>query len=179
MKQVGERIPDVTFKVRVRDDSIQGNNPYRWEDVTTDDLFGGRRVVLFSLPGAFTPTCSNFQLPGFQQNFDQFKEKGIDRVYCISVNDSFVMNQWLKQPFADMQVYPIPDGNAEFTTGMGMLVQKTNLGFGGRSWRYSAIIDDGVIEMLWVEAGKVDNCEEDPYVETTPQKILDYLDANA
>ena len=92
-----ENVPDVTFKTRVRDESIEGPNPYRWQDMTTADYFHGKRVVLFSLPGAFTPTCSTYQLPGFENNFEQFRELGIDAIYCISVNDAFVMNAWAKQ----------------------------------------------------------------------------------
>lgn len=168
------KIPFVTFHTRVRDESVGGDNPYRWQDVTTDELFAGKRVVLFSLPGAFTPTCSTYQLPDFERLYSEFKAKGIDEIYCMSVNDSFVMNCWAKdQGLQNVKV--IPDGSGLFTDGMGMLVKKDNLGFGVRSWRYAAVIDDGVVEQMFVEAGKMDNCPEDPYGESSPQNILDNL----
>jgi peroxiredoxin len=179
-KMVGTVVPAVVFKTRVRDDSIEGPNPFRWEDVTSYDYFGGKRVVLFSLPGAFTPTCSTYQLPGFEQNYEKFKALGIDEIYCMSVNDAFVMNAWAKdQGIKNVKV--IPDGNAEFTEGlggeygMGMTVSKRNLGFGYRSWRYAAIINNGKIEAWFEEPGKSENCETDPYGESSPENILDYL----
>ena len=122
-------IPDVTFQTRVRDDSLGGDNPFKWEVKTSSDYFANKRVILFSLPGAFTPTCSTFQLPDFNKLYDDFKEFGIDEIYCISVNDSFVMNAWAKHHDIG-KVKVIPDGNAEFTRKMGMLVDKENLGFG-------------------------------------------------
>ena len=145
--KTGYRLPDVTFHTRVRDDSIEGPNPFRWEDKTTADYFAGKRVVLFSLPGAFTPTCSTYQLPGFENGFADFAEHGIDDIYCMSVNDSFVMNKWAEaQELKNVKV--IPDGSGEFTRRMGMLVRKDNLGFGLRSWRYAAIVKDGVSRQL-------------------------------
>ena len=167
-------IPSVIFKTRVRDESIDGPNPYRWEDVTSFDYFGGKRVVLFSLPGAFTPTCSTYQLPGFEGNYDEFKALGIDEIYCISVNDAFVMNAWAKSQNIE-NVKVIPDGSGFFTEEMGMLVEKDNLGFGARSWRYAAVIDNGRIEKMFVEPGLEDNCPVDPYGETSPETILAYL----
>ena len=167
-------VPSIVFKTRVRDESIEGPNPYRWEDVTSFDYFGGKRVVLFSLPGAFTPTCSTYQLPGFENNYDEFKALGIDEIYCISVNDAFVMNAWAKSQGIE-NVKVIPDGSGMFTFGMDMLVEKDNLGFGMRSWRYAAIIDNGRVEKLFVEEGKEDNCPVDPYGETSPENILKYL----
>ena len=117
----GFKIPCVTFKMRVRDESIPGSNPYRWEDVTSNDLLKGKRVVLFSLPGAFTPTCSTYQLPGFEENYDNIRNQDIDEVYCISVNDAFVMNAWKKHQ--DIQnVKVIPDGSGNFTRYMGMMM---------------------------------------------------------
>jgi len=170
----GVALPNVTFRTRVRDDSIDGPNPFRWQDVTTDDLFKGKRVILFSLPGAFTPTCSTYQLPGFEKNADAFREQGIDAIYCLSVNDSFVMNQWAKAQ--DLQnVSVIPDGSGEFTRRVGMLVAKDNLGFGMRSWRYAAIINDGEVEAWFEEPGICDNHDEDPYGESSPENVLDYL----
>jgi peroxiredoxin len=141
---------------------------------SADELFGGKKVVLFALPGAFTPTCSAYQLPGFEENYFAFREAGIDEVYCLSVNDSFVMNAWAKDQMI-INVKMIPDGNAEFTQGMGMLVKKFNLGFALRSWRYAAVINDGVIEQLFMEDGKRDNADTDPYEESTPEKVLEYV----
>lgn len=169
-------VPSVVFKTRVRDESIEGPNPYRWEDVTSFDYFGGKRVVLFSLPGAFTPTCSTYQLPGFENNFDEFRALGIDEIYCISVNDAFVMNAWAKsQDIKNVKV--IPDGSGLFTNEMGMLVEKDNLGFGMRSWRYAAVVDNGRIEKMFVESGMEDNCPIDPYGASSPENVLDYLRA--
>jgi peroxiredoxin len=144
---------------------------------STEELFNVKKVVVFSLPGAFTPTCSAYQLPGFEEMYDQFIASGIDDVYCISVNDAFVMNAWAKDQNIK-RVKLIPDGNGEFTSGVGMLVKKFNLGFAMRSWRYAAVIDNGLIEKMFVEPGKCDNAEEDPYIETTPEKVLEYVKAN-
>jgi len=170
----GIQVPNVTFKTRVRDESIEGSNPFRWEDKTSDDFFKGKRVVLFSLPGAFTPTCSTYQLPGFENNFAAFQEQGIDAIYCLSVNDSFVMNKWKEmQDVKNIDV--IPDGSGEFTRRMGMLVAKDNLGFGARSWRYAAIVNDGKIEAWFEEPGICDNHGEDPYGVSSPENLLEYL----
>ncbi len=172
--QAGVRVPDVTFKTRVRDESIGGDNPFRWQDMTSDDYFKGKRVVLFSLPGAFTPTCSTYQLPGFEKGAPEFRDLGIDEIYCMSVNDSFVMNKWAQgQGIENVKV--IPDGSGEFTRRLGMLVDKSNLGFGPRSWRYAAVINDGVIEAWFEEPGRCDNHPEDPYGESSPETVLDYL----
>jgi peroxiredoxin len=170
-------VPSVVFKTRVRDDSIEGDNPYRWEDVTSFDLFAGKRVVLFSLPGAFTPTCSTYQLPRFEEKFAEFKALGIKDIYCVSVNDSFVMNAWAKsQKIKKVKV--VPDGSAEFTRGMEMAVYKDNLGFGVRSWRYAVVVNNGKIEKWFIEPGIEDNCETDPYGETDPTTILHWLQEN-
>ena len=172
--KTGLKLPNITFRTRVRDESVGGPNPFRWQDMTTDDYFAGKRVILFSLPGAFTPTCSTYQLPGFENGFEDFKAQGIDEIYCMSVNDSFVMNKW-----AEMQgiknVKVIPDGSGEFTRRMGMLVQKDNLGFGLRSWRYAAVVNDGVIEAWFEEPGMCDNHGEDPYGESSPETLMAYL----
>ena len=170
----GKRLPKVTFKTRVRDESVGGPNPYRWQDVTTDELFTGRRVVVFSLPGAFTPTCSTYQLPGFERNFEQFQSHGIQDIYCLSVNDSFVMNAWARQQELK-NVKVIPDGSGTFTRLMGMLVHKDNLGFGDRSWRYAMIVNDGVVEAWFEEPGREDNHESDPYGESSPENLLKHL----
>jgi len=175
---VGKRVPDVTFKTRVRDDSIGGSNPYRWQDVTSADYFAGKKVVLFSLPGAFTPTCSTYQLPGFENNAQDFYDKGIDEIYCISVNDSFVMNRWASTIRAEglQQVKVIPDGNGDFTKGMDMLINKEHLGFGYRSWRYAAIVDDGVVTHWFEEPGINNNgSDDDPYGETSPENVISVL----
>lgn len=170
-------LPNVVFKTRVRDDSIEGPNPYRWQDVTSFDYFGGKRVVIFSLPGAFTPTCSTFQLPGFEEKYEQFKAHGIDEIYCVSVNDAFVMNAWAKaQNINNVKV--IPDGSAVFTSGMGMYVTKDNLGFGGRSWRYAVVANNGTIEKWFIEPGMRDDADTDPYGETSPLNILAWLKLN-
>ena len=168
------KVPSVTFHTRVRDEAVGGDNPYRWHAVTTEDLFEGKKVVLFSLPGAFTPTCSTYQLPDFERLYDEFKAKGIDEVYCISVNDSFVMNQWAKQQGLQ-NVKVIPDGSGEFTRKMGMLVSKDNLGFGQRSWRYAVVVDDMTVVQEFVEPGFMDECPTDPYGESSPQNILENL----
>ncbi len=173
---IGRKLPDVTFKTRERDESLGGPNPYRWSDRTTGRYFAGKRVVLFSLPGAFTPTCSTYQLPDFEKLHGAFREKGIDEIYCISVNDAFVMNAWGKQQGLK-NVKLIPDGSGEFTRRIGMLVRKDNLGFGMRSWRYAAIVADGVVEAWFEEPGFSDNCEDDPYGESAPQHVLERLDA--
>ena len=170
-------VPSVVFKTRVRDESIEGPNPYRWEDVTSFDLFAGKRVVLFSLPGAFTPTCSTYQLPDFEKLYPEFKALGIKDIYCVSVNDAFVMNKWAKdQKLKKVKV--IPDGNADFTSQMEMIVRKDNLGFGVRSWRYAVVVNNGKIEKWFIEPGMSNYCESDPYGETSPQNILEWLKNN-
>ena len=162
-----------TFKFREGDSDEKGGCTFiggTWKDVTTDDLFKGKRVVLFSLPGAFTPTCSGEQLPSYDRDYDKFKEAGIDDVYCISVNDAFVMNAWAKdQKLENVKV--IPDGSGRFTRGMGMLVRKDPEDFGYRSWRYAALIEDCVVKKMWVEDGKMDDCPTDPYSVTDPAYI--------
>jgi peroxiredoxin len=175
-EMIGKTLPDVTFRTRQRDESVGGPNPYRWAEMTTADYFKGKRVVLFSLPGAFTPTCSTYQLPDFEKLFPDFQKKGIDEIYCISVNDAFVMNAWVRQQGLE-KVKLIPDGSGAFTRQMGMLVCKDNLGFGMRSWRYAAIVDDGVVEAWFEEPGYADNCETDPYGESSPQNLLEKLAA--
>lgn len=174
----GVCLPVVNFQTRVRDESIEGPNPYRWQTVNSSFLFGGgkqhKRVVLFSLPGAFTPTCSTYQLPGYENNAQAFYDAGIDDIYCMSVNDSFVMNAWAKaQELKNVKV--VPDGSGQFTRQIGMLVDKDNLGFGYRSWRYAAVIKDGVVEKWFEEPGREDNHGEDPYGESSPENVLKYL----
>ena len=171
----GFKPPCVVFQTRVRDESIEGPNPYRWEQVTSDEILKGKRVVLFSLPGAFTPTCSTYQLPGFEENYDKIRNMDIDEVYCISVNDAFVMNAWAKQQNIK-NVKVLPDGSGNFTRYMGMLIGKNHLGFGMRSWRYMAVINDGTIEQWWQEPGINNNGDDDdPYEQTTPENCCKYL----
>jgi len=164
-----DRIPNVTFKCRVKTDGEWG-----WKDITTDELFKNKNVILFSLPGAFTPTCSTYQLPGFEKMYDDFKELGVHDIYCMSVNDSFVMNAWGKVHEIN-KVKMIPDGSGEFTRQMGMLVKKDNLGFGYRSWRYAIMVNNGFIKQIWEESGKMDNCPDDPYEMSNPENILEDL----
>ena len=164
-------VPNMVFKTRVRDESIGGDNPYRWQDVSTDELFGGKKILVFSLPGAFTPTCSTFQLPDYEKMYDEFIQAGVDDVYCISVNDAFVMNAWGKQQGIE-KVKMIPDGSGHFTRRMGMLVNKDNLGFGMRSWRYAAIFDSGNVLQFFPEPGRDDNHPDDPYSVSKPQHMI-------
>ena len=174
MKQI---IPEVTFNVRVRDNSMDGDNPFKWVEINSLDLFKNKKVILFSLPGAFTPTCSTFQLPNFNKLYEEFKSLGIDEIFCMSVNDSFVMNAWAKHHDVG-NIKVIPDGNGEFTRKMGMLVKKENLTFGMRSWRYSVVIDDCEIIKKFVEPGFSDNAVDDPYGETSPENMLKHLKNN-
>lgn len=171
---IPSRVPNVTLKTRVRDDSISGDNPYSWQDVKTSDLFKSKRVVAFSLPGAFTPTCSSAHLPGYEKGYDELKALGVDEVYCISVNDAFVMFQWGKSQGVK-KVKLLPDGSADFTRAMGMLVKKNNLGFGERSWRYSMCVHDGVIKKIFVEPGFSDDCPDDPFEVSDVDTMIGYL----
>jgi peroxiredoxin len=172
------RVPQVTFHTRVRDESVPGPNPFRWQDLTTDEIFGGRKVVLFSLPGAFTPTCSSNHLPRYEELYEEFRALGVDQIICLSVNDAFVMFQWGKQVGA-RNVFLLPDGNGEFTRKMGMLVDKSNLGFGMRSWRYSMLVNDGAIEKIFSEPDFGDNCPIDPFEVSDADTMLAYLKGTA
>jgi thioredoxin-dependent peroxiredoxin len=174
MAVVNQKVPNVVFKTRVRDESVEGPNPFKWQDTTTQDIFAGKRVVVFSLPGAFTPTCSTTHLPGYDAAYEEIKSLGVDEVYCISVNDAFVMFQWGKN--MDVKnVKLLPDGNGEFSRKIGMLVEKSNLGFGMRSWRYSMVVNDGKVEQAFIEAGYSDNCETDPFEVSDVNTMLTYL----
>ncbi len=157
----GQRVPDVSFRV------IEDG---KWREVTSSELFDGKTVVLFSLPGAFTPTCSSSHVPRYEELFPVFAEHGVDEVVCMSVNDTFVMNSWKEDQGAD-RVRFIPDGNGEFTEGMGMLVDKHQLGFGKRSWRYSMLVRDGVIEKMFIEPER----DGDPYEVSDADTMLAYL----
>lgn len=168
-------VPEVTFKTRVRDETVEGENPFTWKDVTSSEIFDGKRIVIVALPGAFTPTCSSTHLPGYEKHYGELKELGVDEVYCVSVNDAFSMFQWAKQ-LGVKNVKMLPDGNAEFTAKMGMLVKKENLGFGSRSWRYSMLVENGEINGLFQEEGKVDNCPEDPFECSDVNTMLAHLE---
>jgi peroxiredoxin len=167
-------VPEVVFKTRVRDESIGGDNPFRWQDVSTDDIFKGKKIVVLALPGAYTPTCSSTHLPGYDKNYQALIEQGVDEVYCLSVNDAFTMFQWSKHLGVE-NVKMLPDGNGEFTRMMGMLVKKENLGFGERSWRYSMLVEDNKITKLFSEPGQEDNCPDDPFGVSDVDTMLDYL----
>ena len=171
--------PEVTFALREGDNVPEsGGCPIGGEFVhkTSKELFGGKRVVIFSLPGAFTPTCSTYQLPGFEALYDEFKAATIDEIYCISVNDAFVMNEWARQ-LGIKKVKMLADGNGDFTRLMGMLVSKSAIGFGMRSHRYAAVLTDMVREKLFTEPGRYDNAAGDPYGESSPKNVLKYLKA--
>lgn len=159
--RTGQKVPSCTFHTRVGDS---------WKDVTTDELFSGKKVVVFSLPGAFTPTCSSTHLPRYNELANAFKENGVDSILCVSVNDTFVMNAWAADEESD-NIVMIPDGNGEFTEGMGMLVEKNNLGFGKRSWRYSMLVNDGVIEKMFIEPEK----EGDPFEVSDADTMLKHI----
>ena len=161
----GQRVPNVTFPTRQNGD---------WVNVTTDELFKGKTVVVFSLPGAFTPTCSSTHLPRYNELAPVFFENGVDSIVCMSVNDTFVMNEWAQDQEAN-NVVLIPDGNGDFSEGMGMLVDKANLGFGKRSWRYSMLVKDGVVEKMFIEP-EVDG---DPFEVSDADTMLNYINPSA
>ena len=165
MRKEDFQVPQVEFVFRVGGEFVTK---------TSAELFNEKRVVIFSLPGAYTPTCSAYQLPGFEEKYDEFAALGIDAIYCFSVNDGFVMNSWGKTLGID-KVTLVPDGNAYFTRSMGYLVNKSNLGFGQRSWRYAAVVDNGIIEKIFVEEGMRDNADTDPYEVSTPENVFEYV----
>ena len=170
-------IPEVLFKAREGDNENLGGGCSiggEWKDLTSNDLFKGKKVVLFSLPGAYTPTCSSQQLPGYEEKYDDLK-KYVDEVYCLSVNDAFVMNAWFRDQKIE-KVKPIGDGEGKFTEGMGMLVDKPKQGFGKRSWRYSAFIDNGKILKMFVENNKNNESKDnDPFEVSNVETMLTYL----
>lgn len=175
---IGREIPDVTLKTRVRDESVGGDNPFRWQDRQTGELFGQGRIVVFSLPGAFTPTCTTEQCPAFERQYEALRDAGADEVFCIAVNDAFVMYQWGKH-LGLTKIKLVPDGSGAFTRRMGMLIDKDHLGFGQRSWRYAMVVDNGVIKAWFEEPGINDTGDDDdPYVESTPDKVLEWLQAH-
>ncbi len=174
---IDNQLPNACFKTRVRNDALGGPNPFEWKERDTADIFGGKKVVLFALPGAFTPTCSSTHLPGYEAAYDDFKALGVDEVVCLSVNDAFSMFQWGKQLGIE-KVFLLPDGNGEFTRKMGMLVNKSNLGFGYRSWRYSLYAEDGKVRKLFAEPGFSDNCQSDPFEVSDAGTMLSWLREN-
>tara|TARA_R110001583_G_scaffold26757_2_gene96253 strand:+ start:21183 stop:21929 length:747 start_codon:yes stop_codon:yes gene_type:complete len=161
----GQNVPTVTFPTRKNDE---------WVNITTDELFKGKTVAVFALPGAFTPTCSSTHLPRYNELADVLKENGVDEVVCISVNDTFVMNAWLADQEAE-NITVIPDGNGEFAEGMGMLVDKSDIGFGKRTWRYSMLVKDGVIDKMFIEP----NQPGDPFEVSDADTMLNYVNPNA
>ena len=171
-------VPTVTFKVRTASDLGQSNSceihPSIWGEITTGEIFSNKKVVVFSLPGAFTPTCSTYQLPGFEEKAQEFYDQGVDDIYCCSVNDSFVMNAWRDQNNLK-NVKVIPDGNGLFTKEMGMLTDMSAVGFNIRSKRYAMIVDDGVITKMFIEPDSTPE-NADPYGETTPENVFKYLE---
>ncbi len=160
--RTGQQVPSVVFHTR------QGD---AWKDVSTDDLFKGKKVAVFSLPGAFTPTCSSTHLPRYNELAKEFFARGVDSILCVSVNDTFVMNAWLADQEAE-NIVVVPDGNGDFTKGMGMLVSKEGLGFGDRSWRYSMLVNDGKIEKMFIEPEK----EGDPFEVSDADTMLKFID---
>ena len=152
----------------------EGEVDYAWVEEDSTDIFENKRVVLFSLPGAFTPTCSSTHLPGYEARYNEILEQDVDEVYCLSVNDSFVMNAWLSD-LGIVNVKPIADGNGEFTRHMGMLVEKTAVCFGLRSQRYSMVVDNGRVEMIFCEPNKEDNFAGDPFEVSDVDTMFDYL----
>ena len=161
----GSRVPAVVFRTR---------RGHEWADVTSAEIFSGRTVVLFSLPGAFTPTCSSSHVPRYDQLAREFKKHGVDEIVCVSVNDAFVMNEWQQDQEA-WNIRFLPDGNGEFTAGMGLLVDKEDLGFGRRSWRYSMLVRDGVVAKMFIESEQ----PGDPFDVSDADTLLRYLAPHA
>ena len=164
-------IPEVTWLKRA---IAEGQTDYDWVAESSTDIFKDRTVVIFALPGAFTPTCSSTHLPGYEARYESILAQDIDEIYCLSVNDSFVMNAWMKSMSVE-KVKPLADGSGKFTRQMGMLVDKDNLGFGYRSWRYSMVVNDGIVERIWIEPGQSDNFEADPFDVSDYETMLNWL----
>ena len=169
-----QTVPDATFHTRVRNDALGGPNPFEWKLLSSDDVFAGKRVVLFAVPGAFTPACSESHLPGYERAYDEFVALGIDTVACLSVNDAFVMFQWARSREIQ-KVFMLPDGNGEFSRKMGMLVERTGQGMGLRSWRYSMLVEDRAIVKLFAEPGFRDNPPGVPVEVSGAETMLEYL----
>ena len=174
-----KELPSVTFKIRTANEFenddicfMNGENP--WTGVTSEEMFENKRVLIFSLPGAFTPTCTSQQLPAFDSMFSDLQNLGIDEIYCVSVNDAFVMSKWFKDQEV-LNVRWLADGSGLLTERLGMLCKKDNLGFGVRSWRYACVINNGVVEQMFAEEGKCDNHNEDPYDISSPENVYEKL----
>ena len=161
----GQMVPQVTFRTR---------QEHEWVDVSTDDVFKGKSVIVFALPGAFTPTCSSTHVPRYNQLAPLLKQNGVDEIICVSVNDAFVMNEWKAEQHAD-NIRFLPDGNGDFSRGMGMLVEKNDLGFGERSWRYSMLVKDGVVDKMFIEP----DVPGDPFEVSDADTMLAYVAPNA
>ncbi len=161
----GQRVPDVTFPIRVNDE---------WQHVSSDALFNGKTVVVFALPGAFTPTCSSTHLPRYNELTEVFMENGVDCVICLAVNDPFVMEAWKQEQDAG-RIYFLPDGNGEFSQGMGLLVDKSAIGLGKRSWRYSMLVSDGLIKKMFIEPEE----PGDPFMVSDADTMLTYINPDA
>ncbi|MBY6045982.1 peroxiredoxin [Phaeobacter italicus] len=170
-------LPHATLQTRVRIDDSTLENPFEWCTVTTSDICAGRRIVIFAVPAAFSPTCSDEHLPGFEQLFDDIRAQGIDDVYCLSVNDAFVMFRWA-QALEVQNVKMLPDGNGELTRKLGMLVEYTDDGMGLRSWRYAMVVNDGRIECLLAEPGFGDNAPDAPMAASDAGSLLAWLKEN-
>ncbi|MGQ7845609.1 peroxiredoxin [Granulosicoccus sp. 3-233] len=169
-----QTVPDAVFHTRVRNEALGGPNPFEWKTLSSDEVFSGKRVVVFAVPGAFTPACSDSHLPGYERLHDDFTAEGIDTVVCLAVNDAFIMYQWKLSRHIEKTVM-LPDGNGEFTRKMGMLVERTEQGMGLRSWRYSMLVNDRHIERLFVEPGFKDNPPGVPVDVSSAETMLDYL----
>lgn len=169
-----QTVPDVVLHTRVRNPALGGDNPFEWKDVSTGALFAGRRIVLFAVPGAFTPTCSEDHLPGYERHHDAFRALGIDAVICLAVNDAFVMARWAKALGIET-VTMLPDGNGTFTRQMGMLVDRSSQGMGLRSWRYSMLVEDRRIAALFAEPGLRDDPPGVPMTVSGAETMLDHL----
>ena len=172
------KVPYTNFKTRQGDTDEVGGCTFiggEWKDVDTAEIFDNKKVVVFALPGAFTPTCSSQQVPGYEARYDELKSLGIDEVYCLSVNDAFVMNAWFKDTNVK-KVKAIGDGEGVFTQGMGMLVNKPGQGFGMRSWRYSMLVDNGEVVRVFEELGKNNaSDDDDPFEISDVDTMINYL----
>ena len=161
----GQSVPNVIFRTRV---------DHAWVNLNSEEIFKGRTVVVFALPGAFTPTCSSTHVPRYNQLAPALKQAGVDEIICISVNDAFVMNEWKTEQKASNLTF-LPDGNGDFTRGMGLLVPKEDLGFGDRSWRYSMLVNDGVIQKMFIEPDQ----PGDPFEVSDADTMLAHIAPNA
>ena len=160
------RLTDQVFYIRENDD---------WVLKRTQDIFNDKEVVVFGLPGAFTPTCSAFQLPKFEELYDDFKDLGIDEVYCTSVNDSFVMNAWFEHQ-GITKVKALPDGNGDFAKSVNMINDFTNRGFGMRSWRYCMYVKNAEIKVRYAEWGEPEACPiQDPFEVSSAEQMIEAL----